>query len=143
MFFKRLKEKISKEDKNGYYSLVTRYVYLIKKVKHQGIGGKKAFIDRKLDLQEVIDNACNFNMACMNFVKRRPDLFKSWDEFTTIYFDDRGFIYEDMLSNPGYAFKMDYYYVKVLQTDSKNSCYLGYVIASDEIKGGKFYESND
>lgn len=86
------------------------YVIIKKNVKHQKIGGKKGYIDRKISNKELIEQIDRYNIACVNFFKRRPDLF----EKGTLTYEGK---------------KQKYYYVKVNQ----KGVYLGYVICSDEI----------
>ena len=55
--------------------------YKIKKeVKHQNIGGKKIFIERKLTPDEVDELAMGGNIACLNFCMRRNDFLPEFDK---------------------------------------------------------------
>lgn len=86
------------------------YVIIKKSVKHQKIGGKKGYIERKISNKELIDQIDRYNIACVNFFKRRPELF----EKGTLTYEGK---------------RQKYYYVKVWKKDS----FLGYVICTDEI----------
>lgn len=96
-----------------------------KSVKHQKIGGKTGYIVREVTIDEVLDKLLDYNIAAMNFAKRRPDLFRDFEDLN---------IPNDKLVKRQATFKyMKYYYVKVEQTDGINSTYLGYFVASDEV----------
>lgn len=96
-----------------------------KSVKHQKIGGKTGYIVREVTIDEVLDKLLDYNIAAMNFAKRRPDLFRDFEDLN---------IPNDKIVKRQATFKyMKYYYVKVEQTDGINSTYLGYFVASDEV----------
>ena len=89
-------------------------------IKHQNIGGSIAYIDRYVNLDDITEKILDFNIAAINFCKRRPDLFENIS----------------MLAEYGYgipkkkAYDLEYYYVKINKGDD---LWLGYFIASDEI----------
>ena len=95
-------------------------ILLKSNIKHQNIGGKKAYIEKDLSIDDIIDIFGSCNIAVMNFIFRRPDLFD--------------FIKEDMANDKARDKSMKYYYVKIAQPTSFGETYLGYVIASDEIE---------
>ena len=95
-----------------------------KKIKHQNIGGKEFIVDelvtKNLSPKEVLNNATDGNIACINFINRREDfpVITNFDE--TLY---------------GFLFKHKLYYGHV------NG--LGYVMAEDEFEtdeNGKIIE---
>ena len=44
-------------------------------IDHQGIGGKKIIIEREFNSSDILDQPINkMNIACMNFLLRRPIL---------------------------------------------------------------------
>ena len=53
---------------------------IIKGVKHQGIGGKKILIERKLTVDEVDELALQGNIACFNFCVRRADFLPDFNK---------------------------------------------------------------
>lgn len=123
-------KKNSKEpERNPYFA--TNYCIIKDKISHQGIGGKKAYFDRALTLDDILEQYRGMqNIAVLNFVSRRPDLF---DESQPQY---------RMIKSK--ARDMKYHYVKIWNTNPAiypEHTYLGYVIASDEIK--KTYKIGD
>ena len=80
--------------------------YKIKEtVTHQKIGGEIFYPEFKLDFDEVVHNAIyENNIACMNFLKRRTELYKIKNKI--------------------------FYYGKVKQKEF----YLGYVVCEDELE---------
>lgn len=120
------KNKIQKEPERNPY-VTCDYFILKDGIEHQNIGGRKAYIDRRVTLDEIRENLFVGNIATVNFVNRRPDLFESYDKF---YKDPKGFV------KPEGRHKR-YYYVKIWNQfhDSKDWGYLGYIICStDEVK---------
>lgn len=119
---KKAKKNSKEPERNPYFMI--DYCIIKDKVDHQGIGGKKAYFDRSLTLDDVLEQYRGMqNIAVLNFVSRRQDLF---DE-----------------SQPQYrmpkskARNLKYHYVKIWNTNESiypEYAYLGYVIASDEIK---------
>ena len=124
---KRLfKKKERKEpERNPYF--MNDYCILKKDIAHQGIGGKKAYFDRKVTACEIVELATNGNIGCRNFIERRPDLFKGY-VFTAV-------------GRPSWIItpegnKKRYHYVKIWNNPEHlqgDYTYLGYIICSDEI----------
>lgn len=106
------KDKKRKEPERNPYFMFD-YCHLKKGIEHQGIGGRKAHIEKELVLKEILKNAVDGNIACLNFVNRRPDLFN-----------------EDISAKRKASHKKYYYYTKIWNDFN----YLGYVICSDEIE---------
>lgn len=119
----RKAKKNSKEPERNPYWNCDRCI-LKKNIEHQGIGGKEGYFDRSLTLDDVLEAYKGMqNIAVLNFVARRPDLF---DE-----------------SQPQWrmakqkAREVRYHYIKIWNTSEHiypEYTYLGYVVASDEIK---------
>ena len=113
-----------KEDEEPEYHPYMRndYCYIKENVDHQGIAGKRAYFTRKVTLREIIDKALDEgNIACRNFMLRRPDLFE----------DPSYGITKDK------AYKRTYHYVHIWNNPEHldgNYTFLGYVVASDEIE---------
>lgn len=119
------KDKIPKEPERNPY-VTCDYFILKDNIEHQNIGGKKAYIDRRVTLDEIRENLFVGNAATVNFVNRRPDLFEAYDRF----------YYTKNFVKPEGRHKR-YYYVKIWNqfVDSKDYGYLGYIICStDEVK---------
>lgn len=118
----RKKKDVKESLKNPYWNCDR--VILNEDIKHQGIGGKTAYIEREVTIDDILERVLNYNIGAVNFAKRRPDLFRDFE-------DDN--IPDDKLVKRKARYKnMKYYYVKVWQGDNKNGTYLGYFIASDE-----------
>lgn len=122
----KVKNRPRKEpERNPYF--MSDYCILKKDIAHQGIGGKKAYFDRRVTLVEVVEMATEGNIACRNFVERRPDLFKGYC-FTALG-------RPSWISTPE-ANKKRYHYVKIWNNPEHTGgdwFYAGYVICSDEI----------
>lgn len=127
---KRKAEKNSKEPERNPYVL-SDYCVLKPGIEHQGIGGKKAYFDFPVDVEEIVRKATiQKNIACENFIRRRPDLFRSI-QFQTLTVGSH-------IIKPE-AMQKKYYYVHIWNTNDMiypGYTYLGYVICSDEIKKG-------
>ena len=118
----RKKKDIKEPLKNPY--LNCDRVILNKDIEHQGIGGKTAYIEREVTIDDILERVLTYNIAALNFAKRRPDLFRDFEDMN---------IPDDKLVKRKARYKsMKYYYVKVWQNDDINGTYLGYFIASDE-----------
>lgn len=71
-----------------------------KKVKHQGIGGKKIIIEREFLVKELLDtNFDEMNIAMYNFILRRLDFVTEENEQKKVYYGHVGdlgyFVAED------------------------------------------------
>ena len=132
IMIQRKAKKNSKEpERNGY--IFCDRVILKNNIAHQDIGGKTGYFDRALTLDNILEQYRGMqNVAVLNFVSRRPDLF---DE-----------------SQPQYrmpkskARDLKYHYIKIWNTNAAiypEYSYLGYVIASDEIKKVIKVKDND
>jgi hypothetical protein len=129
-------EKLRKRD-NPYG--MCSYFIIKKEVEHQGLGGKKAYLQFKVPIKEIIEKAEEGNWACGNFVDRRRDLFE---------------LKTDPLFNPEFSgdhiayigpHDMIFYYVKAFTSPEHlngASDWLGYVIANDEIKSKHLKEDD-
>ena len=91
-------------------------VTIIDSVEHQNIGGKKAYVDRYVTLDDILNKLLDLNIASVNFVMRRPDLFMVGQDDLDV-----------ILMDPWYKKNKN----KLLIKKAKH-CYLGYFIASDE-----------
>lgn len=132
MMTQRKAKKNSKEpERNPYF--MHDYCIIKNKVTHQDIGGKKGYFDRSLTIDDILEQYRGMqNIAVLNFVSRRPDLF---DESQPQY---------RMVKSR--ARDLKYHYVKVWNTNTMiypEYSYLGYVIASDEIKKTVKVKRND
>ena len=118
----RKKKEVKEPERNPYWNYDR--VILNKDIEHQGIGGKTAYIEREVTIDDILERVLNYNIGAVNFAKRRPDLFRNFEDIN---------IPDDKLVKRKARYKnMKYYYVKVWQGDNKNGTYLGYFIASDE-----------
>ena len=110
-------------------------VTIIDSVEHQNIGGKKAYVDRYVTLDDILNKLLDLNIAAVNFVMRRPDLFMvGQDDLDVILMDPWYKKNKDKLLMKK-AKHLKYYYVKIWQVGGPfgaEGCYLGYFIASDE-----------
>lgn len=137
--FRRKKETEDKtiEPVKGPY-WACDWVILNEDIEYQGIGGKKAYIEISLTLNDVLEQLQSFNISAKNFYERRPDLFKK-NAFDNI---DENI---DTIAKKK-ASKLGYYYVKVWQHDERYGTYLGYIVASDEfdkiMPGGETNENS-
>jgi hypothetical protein len=95
-------------------------------IEHQHIGGRTAYIERYVTIDDILEKLLNFNIAAVNFSKRRPDLFR--DVYDVKCTDDK------LVKRKARNKNMSYYYVKVFKQNenNKNGTWLGYFIASDE-----------
>lgn len=118
----RKKKEVKEPERNPYWNCDK--VILNEDIKHQGIGGKTAYIERVVTINDILERVLNYNIAALNFAKRRPDLFKD--------FEDLNIPNEKLIKRKAKNKDMKYYYVKVWQQDGINGTYLGYFIASDE-----------
>lgn len=105
-----------------YYGLPKVKIKDVKLGSHRDIGGKIGYIERTPDINEILQKALKGNLACLNFVRFRNDIFEDFDDYE---------IPDDKLIKPN-AYDLKYYYVKV-KTDI-NNIFLGYIVASDEIE---------
>lgn len=120
--FRKKSKEIKEPERNPYWGC--DYVVLNKDIEHQGIGGKKGYIDRIVTIDDILERLLNYDVLAMNFAKRRPDLFRNFEDLS---------IPDDKLVKRKAKYKsMKYYYVKIWQQDGKNGTYLGYLVASDE-----------
>ena len=118
----RKKKDVKEPLKNPYWNCDR--VILNNDIEHQSIGGKTAYVEREVTIDDILERVLNYNIGAVNFAKRRPDLFRDFE-------DDN--IPDDKLVKRKARYKnMKYYYVKVWQGDNENGTYLGYFIASDE-----------
>lgn len=140
MFDKLFKRDLSKRQKEEPYPCPYENcdtVIINKEVEHQNIGGKKAYIDRYITLDDITDRILELNAAAVNFVMRRPDLFKVTDK-DIIYIATDPYNHKNkpqLFKRKAVKKDMKYYYVKIWQVDGPfgaEGCYLGYIIASDE-----------
>ena len=121
-FMNIFKKKIKEPERNPYWNCDK--VILNKDIKHQGIGGKIAHIEREVTIDDIFERIISYNITATNFAERRPDLFRDYKDLS---------IPNDKIVKRKAKFKkMKYYYVKVWQQDGKNGTYLGYFVASDE-----------
>jgi hypothetical protein len=121
----RKKKEIKEPERNPYWGYDR--VILNKDIEHQGIGGKTAYIEREVTIDDILERVLNYNIAALNFAKRRPDLFRD--------FEDMNIPDNKLVKRKARYKNMKYYYVKVLNNpEHLNGChtYLGYFIASDE-----------
>lgn len=95
-------------------------------IEHQHIGGRTAYIERCITIDDILKKLLAFNIAAINFSKRRPDLFR--DVYDLNITDDK------LVKRKARSKNMSYYYVKIFKQNStnKNGTWLGYFIASDE-----------
>ena len=118
----RKKKDINEPLKNPYWNCDR--VILNNDIEHQSIGGKTAYVEREVTIDDILERVLNYNIGAVNFAKRRPDLFRDLEDTN---------IPDDKLVKRKARYKnMKYYYVKVWQGDNENGTYLGYFIASDE-----------
>ena len=118
----RKKKDVKEPLKNPYWNCDR--VILNNDIEHQSIGGKTAYIEREVTIDDILERVLNYNIGAVNFAKRRPDLFRNLEDTN---------IPDDKLVKRKARYKnMKYYYVKVWQGDNENGTYLGYFIASDE-----------
>ena len=118
----RKKKDINEPLKNPYWNCDR--VILNNDIEHQSIGGKTAYVEREVTIDDILERVLNYNIGAVNFAKRRPDLFRNLEDTN---------IPDDKLVKRKARYKnMKYYYVKVWQGDNENGTYLGYFIASDE-----------
>ena len=118
----RKKKDIKEPLKNPYWNCDR--VILNNDIEHQSIGGKTAYVEREVTIDDILERVLNYNIGAVNFAKRRPDLFRDLEDTN---------IPDDKLVKRKARYKnMKYYYVKVWQGDNENGTYLGYFIASDE-----------
>ena len=118
----RKKKDIKEPLKNPYWDCDR--VILNNDIEHQSIGGKTAYVEREVTIDDILERVLNYNIGAVNFAKRRPDLFRDLEDTN---------IPDDKLVKRKARYKnMKYYYVKVWQGDNENGTYLGYFIASDE-----------
>ena len=118
----RKKKDINEPLKNPYWNCDR--VILNNDIEHQSIGGKTAYVEREITIDDILERVLNYNIGAVNFAKRRPDLFRDLEDTN---------IPDDKLVKRKARYKnMKYYYVKVWQGDNENGTYLGYFIASDE-----------
>lgn len=108
-----------------YYKIPKVKINKINDVKRP-ISNMIGYVDREPDVDEILGKALYFNPACINFIRYRNDLFEDFDDYE---------IPDDKLIKPE-ARKLKYYYVKV----KSDNCYLGYIVASDEIEGGDIWK---
>lgn len=143
--YRKIGKKKNKEPKDNPYKYMD-FVILNKNIDHQGIGGKKGYIERYLDLNELMYKIGERCIGALNFVERRPDLFKKKIIYKSLSYDFDSFIMDCMV--PGvicnkntlkkYLYSkalkknIEYYYVKIWQTNGDSGTYLGYFICSDE-----------
>ena len=120
----RNKKDVKEPERNPYWNCDR--VILNENIEHQGIGGKTAYVEREVTIDDILERVLSYNIAALNFAKRRPDLFRDLEDMN---------IPNDKLVKRKARYKsMKYYYVKVWQKDDRNGTYLGYFIASDEIQ---------
>ena len=118
----RNKKDVKEPLKNPYWNCDR--VILNDNIEHQSIGGKTAYVEREVTIDDILERVLNYNIGAVNFAKRRPDLFRNLEDTN---------IPDDKLVKRKARYKnMKYYYVKVWQGDNENGTYLGYFIASDE-----------
>lgn len=138
MIFRNIfKVKERKEPERNPYWFYDR-VILADNIDHQGIGGKRAYVDRHVSIDEILEMVVMYNIAALNFAKRRPDLFRD--------FDDLNIPNEKLVKRKAKNKNMKYYYVKIWNNpDHLNGeyAYLGYFIASDEIVNYYTYKDEE
>ena len=119
------KKEVKEPERNPYWNCDR--VILNKDIEHQGIGGKTAYIEREVTIDDILEIILGYNIAALNFAKRRPDLFRDFEDMN---------IPDDKLVKRKAKYKsMKYYYVKIWNNPEHlngNHTYLGYFIASDE-----------
>ena len=118
----RKKKEVKESERNPYQNCDR--VILNKDIDHQGIGGKIAYIEREVNIDDILERVLCYNIAALNFAKRRSDLFRD--------FEDMNIPNDKLIKSKAKNKSMKYYYVKVWQNDNRNGTYLGYFIASDE-----------
>ena len=121
----RKKKDVKEPARNPYW--ICDRVILNKDIEHQGIGGKTAYIEREVTIDDILERVLTYNIAALNFAKRRPDLFRDFEDTN---------IPDDKLVKRKARYKsMKYYYVKIWNNPEHlngDHTYLGYFIASDE-----------
>lgn len=121
----RKKKEVKEPERNLYWNCDR--VILNKDIEHQGIGGKTAYIEREVTIDDILERVLGYNIAALNFAKRRPDLFRDFEDMN---------IPDDKLVKRKARYKsMKYYYVKIWNNPEHlkgDHTYLGYFIASDE-----------
>ena len=121
----RKKKEVKKPERNPYWNCDR--VILNKDIEHQGIGGKTAYIEGEVTIDDILERVLGYNIAALNFAKRRPDLFRDFEDMN---------IPDDKLVKRKAKYKsMKYYYVKIWNNPEHlngDHTYLGYFIASDE-----------
>lgn len=125
MIFENLFKKFKKEEKiteGPYWDC--EYVFIDETVDHQDIGGKVGYVFKHVSKEELLEKLTSYNIAAINFAKRRPDLFRDPEDLSVP--DDK------ILKKKAKGKNMKYYYVKVRKEDGVSSYYLGYFVASDE-----------
>ena len=127
----RKKKDIKEPERNPYWNCDR--VILNENIEHQGIGGKTAQIEREVTIDDILERVLSYNIAAINFAKRRPDLFRD--------FEDMDIPNDKLVKRKARYKNMQYYYVKIWQSDNKNGTYLGYFIASDEYS--KYIKAKD
>ena len=74
----RKKKDVKEPLKNPYWNCDR--VILNEDIKHQGIGGKTAYIEREVTIDDILERVLSYNIAALNFAKRRPDLFRDFED---------------------------------------------------------------
>ena len=106
----RKKKDVKEPLRNPYWNCDR--VILNKNIEHQGIGGKTAYIEREVTIDDILERVLTYNIAALNFAKRRPDLFRDFEDMN---------IPDDKLVKRKARYKsMKYYYVKIWQKDNRN-----------------------
>ena len=103
----RKKKEVKESERNPYQNCDR--VILNKDIDHQGIGGKIAYIEREVNIDDILERVLCYNIAALNFAKRRSDLFRDFEDMN---------IPNDKLIKS--------------KAKNRNGTYLGYFIASDE-----------
>lgn len=133
---KKAKKNSKEPERNPYF--MCDYCILKDKIFHQDIGGKKAYFDRRVSPEDIVRKATyENNIACKQFIERRPDLFgiDPASAFQSV---------KSVIKNKAIGKK--YHYVKIWNTNPAiypEYTYLGYVICSDEIKKTYKVKQND
>ena len=71
----RKKKDINEPLKNPYWNCDR--VILNNDIEHQSIGGKTAYVEREVTIDDILERVLNYNIGAVNFAKRRPDLFRN------------------------------------------------------------------
>ena len=74
----RKKKEVKEPERNPYCNCDR--VILNEDIEHQGIGGKTAYIEREVTIDDILERVLGYNIAALNFAKRRPDLSRDFED---------------------------------------------------------------